>query len=153
MVEAVLSARRVARQLGQSDCIVRRCWDHWIRETSFTRKPGSECPHQTSRPEDRHIVRNAHARSTASSVAIQAQVAPSLEASVSYRTIRRCLTELYLRFRHPLRVLPLTPTHRSLRLEWCRARGNFTAAEWNRLSLAMNSDSISAVMTIVCSFM
>ncbi|GFT28701.1 transposable element Tcb2 transposase [Trichonephila clavipes] len=24
--------RRVARQLGRSDCFVRRCWDQWIRE-------------------------------------------------------------------------------------------------------------------------
>ncbi|GFV25852.1 zonadhesin [Trichonephila clavipes] len=33
----------------------------------------------------------------------------------------------------PLRVLPLTPTHRRLRLEWCRARGNWTLAEGNQI--------------------
>ncbi|GFW52739.1 uncharacterized protein TNCV_2393191 [Trichonephila clavipes] len=33
----------------------------------------------------------------------------------------------------PLRVLPLTPTHRRLRLEWCRTRRNWTAAEWNQV--------------------
>ncbi|GFU73481.1 transposable element Tcb2 transposase [Trichonephila clavipes] len=30
-------------------------------------------------------------------------------------------------------MLPLTLTHRRLRLEWCRARGNRTAAEWNQV--------------------
>ncbi|GFS84029.1 transposable element Tcb1 transposase [Trichonephila clavipes] len=30
-------------------------------------------------------------------------------------------------------MLPLTPTHRHLCLEWCRARGNWTAAEWNQV--------------------
>ncbi|GFV89896.1 transposable element Tcb2 transposase [Trichonephila clavipes] len=35
--------------------------------------------------------------------------------------------------RNPLRVLPLTPTHRRLRLEWCRAQGNWTVAEWNQV--------------------
>ncbi|GFS98948.1 uncharacterized protein TNCV_3896381 [Trichonephila clavipes] len=45
---------------------------------SFTRRPGSGCPRQTSRREDHHIVRNAHLQSTASSAAIQAQVAPGL---------------------------------------------------------------------------
>ncbi|GFW33857.1 transposable element Tcb2 transposase [Trichonephila clavipes] len=30
-------------------------------------------------------------------------------------------------------MLPLTPTHRRLRLEWCRARGNWNAAEWNQV--------------------
>ncbi|GFX40087.1 transposable element Tcb2 transposase [Trichonephila clavipes] len=44
---------------------------------SFTRRPGSWCPKQTSRREDRHIVRNARVQPTASSAAIQAQVAPS----------------------------------------------------------------------------
>ncbi|GFT23105.1 uncharacterized protein TNCV_1858501 [Trichonephila clavipes] len=30
MLEAGWSARRVARQLGRSDCFVRRYWDQWI---------------------------------------------------------------------------------------------------------------------------
>ncbi|GFU08935.1 retrovirus-related Pol polyprotein from transposon TNT 1-94 [Trichonephila clavipes] len=54
-------------------------------------------------------------------------------APVSSRTIRRCLSEGHLGSWRPLRVLPLTPTHRRLRLEWCRARGNWTAAEWNQV--------------------
>ncbi|GFV01378.1 transposable element Tcb2 transposase [Trichonephila clavipes] len=93
MMEAGLSVRRVARQLGRSDCVVRRCWDQWIREMSFTRKPGSGHIRQTSRQEDRPIVRNARVQPTVSSSAIQAQVAPSLRASVSSRIIRRCLAE------------------------------------------------------------
>ncbi|GFU80291.1 uncharacterized protein TNCV_3520681 [Trichonephila clavipes] len=59
MMEAGWSARRVARQLGRSDCVVRRCWDQWIRWMSFTRRPGSRFSLQTSRQEDHHIVRNA----------------------------------------------------------------------------------------------
>ncbi|GFV74550.1 transposable element Tcb2 transposase [Trichonephila clavipes] len=70
---------------------------------------------------------------TASSAAIQVQVAPSLGGPVSSRTIRRCLAEGHLGSRRPLRVLLLTSTHRRLRLEWCRARGNWTAAEWNQV--------------------
>ncbi|GFW54497.1 putative DD41D transposase [Trichonephila clavipes] len=33
----------------------------------------------------------------------------------------------------PLRVLPVTPTHRRVRLELCRTRGNWTAAEWTQV--------------------
>ncbi|GFW18307.1 HTH_Tnp_Tc3_2 domain-containing protein [Trichonephila clavipes] len=55
MMEAGWSARRVARQLGRSDCVVRRCWDQWIQKMSFTRRPGSGRPRQTSHQEDRHI--------------------------------------------------------------------------------------------------
>ncbi|GFX11272.1 transposable element Tcb2 transposase [Trichonephila clavipes] len=75
--------RRVARQLGLSDCVVRKCWDQWIRRMSFTRRAGSGRLGQTSRREDRHIVRNACVQPTAASAAIQAQVAPSLRAPVS----------------------------------------------------------------------
>ncbi|GFW74697.1 transposable element Tcb2 transposase [Trichonephila clavipes] len=117
MMEAGWSAGRVARQLGHSDCDVRRCWAQWIREMSFTRKPGSGRPRQTSHREDRHIIRNARVQPTTSSAAIQAQVVPSLGASVSSRTIRRRLAEGHLGSRRPLRVLPLTPTLRRVRLE------------------------------------
>ncbi|GFT71635.1 transposable element Tcb2 transposase [Trichonephila clavipes] len=124
IMEAGWSARRVAHQLGRSDCVVRRCLDQGIREMSFTRRPGSRRPRQTSHREDRQIVRNARVQSTDSSTAIQAQVAPSLDVPVSSRTIRKRLTEGHLGSRCPLRVLPLTPTHRRHRLEWCRSRGN-----------------------------
>ncbi|GFX10351.1 transposable element Tcb2 transposase [Trichonephila clavipes] len=69
---------------------------------------------------------------TASSAAIQAKVVPLLGAPVSSRTLRRRLAEGRLESWHPLRVLPLTPSY-GLRLEWCRSRGNWTAAEWNQV--------------------
>ncbi|GFV86780.1 hypothetical protein TNCV_3965101 [Trichonephila clavipes] len=47
MMKAGWSARQVDRELGHSDCVVRKCWDQWIREMSFTRKPGSGRTRQT----------------------------------------------------------------------------------------------------------
>ncbi|GFV35533.1 transposable element Tcb2 transposase [Trichonephila clavipes] len=55
MMEAGWSARRVVRQLARSNCVVRRYWDQWIREMSFTQRPGSRRPRQTSRREDRTL--------------------------------------------------------------------------------------------------
>ncbi|GFU59924.1 transposable element Tcb2 transposase [Trichonephila clavipes] len=110
MMEAAWPSVLIARQLGRSDCVVRRCWDQWIRDMLFTRRPGSGRPRQISRRKDCHIVRNARVQSTASSVTtIQAQVAPSLRAPVSSRIIRRRLAEGHLGSRCPLRLLPLTP--------------------------------------------
>ncbi|GFT28609.1 transposable element Tcb2 transposase [Trichonephila clavipes] len=60
-----------------------RCWDQWIREISFTRRPGSRCPQQTSCREDHHIARNVYVQSTTSSVTIQAQVVLSVETRSS----------------------------------------------------------------------
>ncbi|GFV05909.1 hypothetical protein TNCV_2552761 [Trichonephila clavipes] len=53
-------------------------------------------PLQTSRREDHHIVRNARIQPTASSAAMQAQVAPSLGAPVSSGTIRKRLAQGHL---------------------------------------------------------
>ncbi|GFT85415.1 HTH_Tnp_Tc3_2 domain-containing protein [Trichonephila clavipes] len=125
------------------------CWDQWIREMSFTRRPGSGRPRQTSRREDLHIVRNAHVQPPASSAAIQAQVASSLGVPVSSRTIRRCLAERHWGSRRPLRVLPLTPTHRRLRLECAAHEETGLQRNGTRSSLATNPDLISAVMAIV----
>ncbi|GFV90654.1 transposable element Tcb2 transposase [Trichonephila clavipes] len=107
-MEAGRLATPVAHQLGRSDCVVRRCWDQWIREMSFTRRP----------------------------VALQPQVAPSLGANVSSRTIRSNLAKGHLGSWCPIRVQPLTLTHRRLLLEWCGARGNWTPVEWNQVVLS-----------------
>ncbi|GFW34481.1 transposable element Tcb1 transposase [Trichonephila clavipes] len=52
---------------------------------------------------------------------------------VSSRTLRKRLAEGHLGLRCPLRVLLSAPTHKLLRLEWCHARGNWTAVELNQL--------------------
>ncbi|GFX80029.1 transposable element Tcb2 transposase [Trichonephila clavipes] len=65
MMETGWSARRVTRQLGHSDCVVRRRWDRWVREISFTKGPGSGHPQQTSRREDCHIWCHARGNWTA----------------------------------------------------------------------------------------
>ncbi|GFT79186.1 transposable element Tcb2 transposase [Trichonephila clavipes] len=70
---------------------------------------------------------------TVSSVTILELVAPSLGTPVSSRTVRRHLDEEHLGSRCPLHELALTPIHRRLRLEWCPARGKWTAVEWNQV--------------------
>ncbi|GFX24135.1 HTH_Tnp_Tc3_2 domain-containing protein [Trichonephila clavipes] len=91
MMEAGWSARRVARQLDHSDCVVRR----WIKTSGSDRcHLHEDQAHDESSRRSPH--RNARVQPTASSAAIQAQVAPSLEAPVSSRTIRRRLAEGHL---------------------------------------------------------
>ncbi|GFV50183.1 transposable element Tcb2 transposase [Trichonephila clavipes] len=62
-----------ARQVGRYDLTVRRCWDQWTEETSFTRRPGSGRPRQTSSREYRHIIRHACVEPTASLAAVETQ--------------------------------------------------------------------------------
>ncbi|GFU67383.1 HTH_Tnp_Tc3_2 domain-containing protein [Trichonephila clavipes] len=148
-MEAGWSAKRIARQLGRSDFVVRQCCDQWIREMSFTRRPGSGRPQQTKRREGHPIVRNARVHLIASSAAIQAHRAPSLGVPVSSRTIQRRLAEGHLGSRCPLHVLPLTPPLIDASVR-SGAADEETELQRNgtRSSLATNPDSISAVMTI-----
>ncbi|GFW24122.1 transposable element Tcb2 transposase [Trichonephila clavipes] len=100
---------------------------------SFTRRRRSGLPRQTSSREDHCIIRNACVQPTASSAAIQVHVNTFTRRPCvfsNHTNVPGCRT---LGIAVPLRVLPLTPTHRRLRLEWCCARGNWTAAEWNQV--------------------
>ncbi|GFY04156.1 HTH_Tnp_Tc3_2 domain-containing protein [Trichonephila clavipes] len=114
---------------------------------SFIRRPGSGCPRQTSRREERCIVRNSRVQPTASSAAIQAQVAPSLGTPVSSRAIRRRL-DICNHGTHYVCCLLRLPINTSV---WSGTAHEETRLQQNgtRSSLAMNSDSISSVMTIV----
>ncbi|GFV18679.1 transposable element Tcb2 transposase [Trichonephila clavipes] len=80
MMEADWSARRIALQLGCSDCVI-------------------------SRREDCRIVRNARIQPTASSATLQAHATPLLGAPVTSHTIRSYLDEGHLR---SFGVLPRT---------------------------------------------
>ncbi|GFV81479.1 transposable element Tcb1 transposase [Trichonephila clavipes] len=55
MNKTVWSARRVARQLGRSGCVMRRFGKLWNREMPFTRRPSSGRHRQTCLREDHHI--------------------------------------------------------------------------------------------------
>ncbi|PRD22311.1 UNVERIFIED_CONTAM: hypothetical protein NCL1_49422 [Trichonephila clavipes] len=101
MMEAGWSAKQVAHQFGRTDCFVRKCWNQWIREMSFRRRPGSRRSRQTSRREDGQIVRNTRVQPTASFAAIQEQFESSLGAPVSSRTIRRHLAKGHLEEANP----------------------------------------------------
>ncbi|GFU29224.1 HTH_Tnp_Tc3_2 domain-containing protein [Trichonephila clavipes] len=116
---------------------------------SFTERPGKGSPRQTSRREDHHIVRNARIQPTASSVAIQAQVAPSIGAPVSSRNIRRRVAEGHNGSLRLFRVLSLTPPIDAS--VWTGAAREEKRLQRNgtRSYLTTNPDSISAVMTIV----
>ncbi|GFW79221.1 hypothetical protein TNCV_2476281 [Trichonephila clavipes] len=66
---------------------VKRCQNQLIEEPSFTRRPGSGCPRQTSHRDrpviDHHIIPPAHVDPTASLAAVLTQAAPLLRALVS----------------------------------------------------------------------
>ncbi|GFV07759.1 transposable element Tcb1 transposase [Trichonephila clavipes] len=61
------------------------------------------------------------------------QAQHALDRPVVEKTTTSCLAEGHSGSWCPLRVLPLTLTHRHLRWEWRHTRRNWTAAEWNQV--------------------
>ncbi|GFX22721.1 serine-enriched protein [Trichonephila clavipes] len=48
-------------------------------------------------------------------------------------TISRHLAEANLKSKRPFRVLPLTPEHRQLRLQWCQAISKWNVTDWQKV--------------------
>ncbi|MBJ5603976.1 hypothetical protein JGG68_24285, partial [Salmonella enterica subsp. enterica serovar Albany] len=65
-------------------------------------------------------------------VTILQNVQDVVDAPISARTISRRLGESGLQSFRSLRRLPVTRSHRSHRLQWCRDRASWTT-EWNRI--------------------
>ncbi|GBM75241.1 hypothetical protein AVEN_200475-1 [Araneus ventricosus] len=123
MKTAGWSTRRVARQVDRSECAVRTCWEQWTRDCTYVRRTGSGATRKTTKREERRIVWQALVDPTVTRSTTQSDVG----VPVVPQTISRCLAEANLQSKRPVRVLPLTPKHRRLRLQWCHARET-----WNR---------------------
>ncbi|MBJ5579775.1 hypothetical protein JGG64_23210 [Salmonella enterica subsp. enterica serovar Derby] len=65
-------------------------------------------------------------------VTILQNVQDVVDAPISARTISRRLGKSGLQSCRPLQRLPLTKSHRSQRLQWCRDRASWTT-EWHRI--------------------
>ncbi|GFU36544.1 hypothetical protein TNCV_1444891 [Trichonephila clavipes] len=55
------------------------------------------------------------------------------------QTISKHLAEANLKSKCPFRVLPLTPKHRQLRLQWCQARSMWNVTDWQKVVLSDES--------------
>ncbi|GFX16019.1 transposable element Tc1 transposase [Trichonephila clavipes] len=126
MKTAGWSTCRVAGQVDRSECAVRNCWEQWTREGTHARKTGSRATRKTTRREDRRILRQALVDPTVTRSTIRAD----LGVAIVPQTISRHLAEANLKSKCPFRVLPLTPEHRQLRLQWCQARSMWNVTHW-----------------------
>ncbi|GFY12770.1 transposable element Tcb1 transposase [Trichonephila clavipes] len=139
MKTAGRSTRRVARQVDRSECTVRNCWEQWTREGTHVRKIGSGATRNTTRREDRRIMRQALVDPTVTRSTIRADVG----IAIVPQTIYRHLAETNLKSKHPFRVLTLIPEHRPLRLQWCQARSMWNVTDWQK---AVFSDEFQFVL-------
>ncbi|GFV39466.1 transposable element Tc1 transposase [Trichonephila clavipes] len=129
MKTASWSTRRVAGQVDRSECTVRNCWEQWTREDTHARKTGSGATRKTTRKEDRRIVRLALVDPIVNCSTIRADIG----VPIVPQTISRHLADANLKSKRPFCVLPLTPEHWQLRLQWCQARSMWNVINWQNV--------------------
>ncbi|GFU70992.1 HTH_Tnp_Tc3_2 domain-containing protein [Trichonephila clavipes] len=96
--------RRVAGQVNRLECAVRNCCEQGTREGTHAWKTGSGATRNTTRREDRRIVRQALVDPTVTRSTIRADVG----IVIVPQTISRRLAEANLQSQRPFRALPLT---------------------------------------------
>ncbi|GFX19312.1 transposable element Tc1 transposase [Trichonephila clavipes] len=106
MKTAGWSMRRVAGQVDRSECAVRICWEQWTQEGTQARKTGSGATRNTTRREDRRIVRQAVVDPTVTRSMIRADVG----VAIVPQTIYRHLAEANFKSKRPFRALFNTGT-------------------------------------------
>ncbi|GFX59955.1 transposable element Tc1 transposase [Trichonephila clavipes] len=84
---------------------------------------------KTTRREDRRIVRQALVDPTVTHSTIRADVG----VAIVPQTISRHLAEANLKSKCTFRALPLTPEHRQLRLQRCKARPKWNVTDWQKV--------------------
>ncbi|GFS59081.1 transposable element Tc1 transposase [Trichonephila clavipes] len=115
-----------------------RVWKQWTDEPRTTRETGSGRRKVSSARDDRHLLRIAVNDRTAFSRQLAAHWSTATGVLMSASSIRRCLLHHGLRTRVPLYRIPLTASHRWLRLQWAhehRAR----QADWYQVDFSNES--------------
>ncbi|GFY13260.1 transposable element Tcb2 transposase [Trichonephila clavipes] len=84
---------------------------------------------KTTRREDRRIVRKALVDPAVTRSTIRADVG----VAIVPQAISRHLAEANLKSKRPFRIVPLTPEHRQLRLQWCQARSMWNVTDWQKV--------------------
>ncbi|UYV73006.1 hypothetical protein LAZ67_10001495 [Cordylochernes scorpioides] len=126
------SIRQIAADTHLGASTVHRLWRRWLELGNVAINRNVGATRVTSARVDRRILRQAVAAPQATCTAILQHVQDTLDHSISTRTISRRLVANGLHSCRPLRRLPLTPTNRRQRLEWCRARSTWMT-EWHRV--------------------
>ncbi|UYV76158.1 ELK3 [Cordylochernes scorpioides] len=124
------SIRQIAADTHLGASTVHRLWRRWLEQGNVAINRNVGATRVTSARVDRRILRQAVVAPQATCTAILQHVQDTLDHSISTRTISRRLVANGLHSCRSLRRLPLTPSNRRQRLEWCRARSTWMT-EWH----------------------
>lgn len=130
--EAGLSFRDIANRVGRSVATIALCWRRWRENNEERRRPRPGRPRRTTGREDRALRLAALRDRFSSTREIGDRWRDLLHQQISIRTVYRRIRSFGLRSYRPFLCLPLTPRHRTARLEWANDRLHWNE-EWNRV--------------------
>ncbi|GFY35951.1 HTH_Tnp_Tc3_2 domain-containing protein [Trichonephila clavipes] len=127
----------VTKELGIVQSVISRFWQRFQDDGNVSRCYSTGRPQVTTPNKDRYLAVTAKSnrRSTASD--LSRQLSSANGTTVSRQTVYRRLGHIGLYARRPVRCVPLTATHRRLRLTWSREHALWTP---HQCSCVMFSD-------------
>lgn len=129
-IEAGQSQAQVARELDITPSVISNLWSQFKTSGTVCRRPGQGRPRASTANDDRYLVVSAKRQRTATPTQLSRDLAAATGTSISSKTVSRRLHERGLYARKPAICIPLTPSHKRARAEWCRQHQNWTQLQW-----------------------
>ena len=123
-------ARKVGREVNVPHTTVSRWWTRWCAGEGPGRRDGSGRPRKTTSRTDRKLViackRNRFEPVPKLTVAWNFGSGADCSVRTAYRRLAKAGIQSY----RPAVRIPLSPTHRTVRKQWCRDHLTWTQEQW-----------------------
>ena len=128
--EAGQSQTQVARELDLTPSAISNLWSQFKTSWTVCRRPGQDHPRATMTNEDRYLFLSAKCQRVATATHLSRDLTAATGTSISSKTVSRRLHERGLYARKPAICIPLPPSHKRERAEWCRQHQNWIQLQW-----------------------
>ncbi|GFU28818.1 transposable element Tcb1 transposase [Trichonephila clavipes] len=142
----------VSEELGIAQSIISRLWQRFQDNGNVSRCYSTGCPRVTTPPKDRYLAVTAKRNRWSTTSDLSRQLSSATGTAVSRQTMYRHLGLIDLYARKPVRCVPLTATHCSLRLTWSREHALWTPQQWSCVMFSdesrfsLQSDSLQTLI-------
>lgn len=133
MLQAGLSQRHVATELGVSQSVVSRAWNRFRQYGTVDRRYGGGRERATTPAQDRFIVLSALRNRNSTASVLQRDLQQATGVRVSTQTVRNRLHSAGLRSRRPVVRVPLLRRHHEHRLDWTGQHLRWTNQDWSNV--------------------
>ena len=139
MLQSGLSTRQVAAIFGVAYSTISRHLILFNATNSVNDRRQNGCPKATTHLQDNLIRTLALRKSKITSQALQGQLLTAAGITVSDQTIWNGSHAAGLRARRPVVRIPLQPSHRIHRLDWCRRHLQWNGLRWSIVAFSDES--------------